>query len=108
MLTVIVMGYVINLIADEAKRISALKERYERKLSLLPKGTLRIRKRGKHEYYYLSYRDGKKVVTIYIGKEEKKVKELRETLEKRKHVQDILQELNRELSVAKRILEGEK
>lgn len=107
-MTVIVMGYVINLIADEAKRISALKESYEQKLSLLPKGTLRTRRRGKHEYYYLSYRDGKKVVTNYVGKEEKKINELRETLEKRKHVEDILQQLNRELSVAKRILEGEK
>jgi len=103
-----VMGYVINLIADEAKRIKALKESYEQQLSLLPKGTLRTRRRGKHEYYYLSFRDGEKVITDYVGKDEKKINELRESLEKRKHVEDILQQLNRELSVAKRILEGEK
>ena len=97
-----------NLIADEAKRIKALKESYEQQLSLLPKGTLRTRRRGKHEYYYLSFRDGEKVITDYVGKDEKKINELRESLEKRKHVEDILQQLNRELSVAKRILEGEK
>lgn len=103
-----VMGYVINLIADEAKRIRALKEGYEQQLLLLPKGTLRIRRRGKHEYYYLSFRDGEKVITDYVGKDEKKINELRESLEKRKHVEDILQQLNQELSIAKRILEGEK
>ncbi|MDT3697854.1 MAG: hypothetical protein RO469_00380 [Thermincola sp.] len=103
-----VMGYVINLIANEANRIRVLKESYELQLSLLPKGTLRTRRRGKKEYYYLSFRDCEKVITDYVGKDEKKINELREGLEKRKHVEDILQQLNRELSVAKRILEGEK
>ncbi len=99
-----IMGYIINLIADEAKRIRALKNNYEQQLALLPKGTLRTRRRGKHEYYYLSFRDGEKVLTDYVGKDEKKIDDLRESLEKRKHVEDILQQLNRELSVAKRIL----
>jgi len=103
-----VMGFVINLIAGETKRIKALKESYEQQLSLLPKGTLRTRRRGKHEYYYLSFRDGEKVITDYVGKDEKKINELRERLEKRKHMEDILKQLNRELSVAKRIMEGEK
>lgn len=102
------MGYIISLIAGEAKRIRALKNNYEQQLALLPKGTLRTRRRGKHEYYYLSFRDGEKVLTDYVGKDEKKIDDLRESLEKRKHVEDILQQLNRELSVAKRILEGKR
>jgi len=43
-----------------------------------------------------------------LARMKKKINELRESLEKRKHMEDILQQLNRELSVAKRILEGEK
>lgn len=103
-----VMGYIINLISDEAKRIRVLKESYAQQLSLLPKGTLRTRRRGNHEYYYLSFRDGEKIITDYVGKDEKRINELKQSLEKRKHVEDILRQLDRELSVAKRILEGEK
>lgn len=97
-----VMGYIINLISHEAKRIKALKER------LFPKGRLRIRRRGNHEYYYLSFRDGEKIITDYVGKDEKRINELKQSLEKRKHVEDILRQLDLELNVVKRILEGEK
>ena len=103
-----VMGYVLKLVFDEAKRISTLKESYERQLSSLPKGTLRIRRRGNQEYFYLSYRGGDKVVTAYIGKDGDKINALKESLEKRKHVEDMLQQINRELNIANKILEGEK
>lgn len=102
------MGYLLNLISDEVKRIRALKESYVQQLKLLPKGTLQTRRRGKHEYYYLAFRDGKKIITEYVGKDEKRIHELKQSLEKRKHVEDILRQLDRELSIAKRILEGEK
>lgn len=102
------MGYMISIIADEAKRIKALRQSYEDQLALLPKGTLQTRRRGKNEYYYLSFRDGEKVITEYIGKDEKTINELKQSLEKRKHIEGIVQQLNRELNIAKRILEGEK
>lgn len=102
------MGYIINLISDEAKRIRALKENYVQQLSVLPKGTLRTRIRGKHEYCYLSFRDGEKIITDYVGKDEKRINELKQSFEKRKHIEAILRQLDRELSVTKKILEGEK
>lgn len=100
------MGYVFQVIANEAKRIKALKESYEQQLSLLPKGALQTRRRGKHEYCYLSFRDGEKVITGYVGKDERKIHDLKESLEKRKHVERILQQLNQELRVAAKILES--
>jgi len=76
------VGYILNLIAIEEMRIKTLKERYEAQLLSLPKGTIRTRKRGRNIYYYLSYRDGKRIITDYVGKEEKKLSGLRELLEK--------------------------
>jgi hypothetical protein len=102
------MSYIINLVSDEANWIRVLIKKYEKQLLLLPKGTLQIRRRRKNEYYYLSFRDGKRIITNYVGKDEKKINEVKEGLEKRKHIEDILRQLNRELSVAKRVLEGEK
>lgn len=102
------MGYVLNLVASEEKKIRVLKEEYEKQLLTLPKGSIRTRKRGERIYYYLSYRDGGKVVTDYVGKEEEKISELRELLEKRKHIEGILRRINYELDVAQKVLEEEK
>ncbi len=102
------MGYIISLISDEAKRIKALKEKYVQQLSSLPKGTLRKRRRGNNDYYYLSFRDGEKIITDYVGKDDKKISEIKEGLDRRKHIEDILRQLERELSTANKFLEGEK
>lgn len=102
------MSYIKSIVSVEVKRIKALKENYEQQLLSLPKGTLQIRRRGNYEYNYLSFRDGEKVITDYVGKDDKRINKIKEGLEKRKHIEGILRQLNRELSVAKRVLEGEK
>lgn len=102
------MDYIKRIVSDETKKIRSLKAKYEKQLLLLPKGSLRKRRRGRHEYYYLSFRDGEKVITDYVGKDNKEIDKLKESLEKRKHVEEILRRLNRELSFANRILEDRK
>lgn len=102
------LSYVLSLIADEQLKMTLLKENYEKQLTHFPKGSLRIRTRGGNEYYYLSHRDGKKVITDYVGKDKLKITELREQMERRKHKEDILREITKELAVMKKLSEGAK
>jgi hypothetical protein len=94
------------MIAQEEKRLKLLKESYEEQLLSLPKGTIRVRQKGKNTYYYLSYRNGKKVATDYIGKDENDIIRIKEQLEKRRHIEDMLKELSRELGLMKKVLGG--
>jgi len=100
------MRLVSSLIAQEEKRMNVLKESYEEQLLTLPKGTLRVRQKGKNTYYYLSYRSGKKVTTDYIGKDENNILRIKEQLEKRRHIEEMLKELNKELRLMKKVLGG--
>ena len=102
------MGYIRNIISEEEKLMRALIECYKQQLLSLPKGALQKRKRGKNTYYYLSYRQGDKVITDYVGKNERQIYLLKERLQQRKHVEDVLRKLNKELFFALRFLENEK
>lgn len=78
---------------------------YKRQMGSLPKGTLSVKKIGNNEYYYLKYRNGKKVVSDYVGKEHNKIDEIRLQLERRKQIEEILKELSKELNVVKKFAE---
>ena len=43
--------------------------RYQETLSELPKGTISEKLINGNTYYYLKYRDGKKVISKYVGKD---------------------------------------
>lgn len=73
-----------------------MQREYQNKIDQLPKGTIVRKKVGNHEYYYLKYRNGKKTVTDYIGRDLKKVDEVRTQVEKRKHFEKMLSELREE------------
>ena len=38
-----------------------MQKQYETRINKLPKGVVILKKVGNHEYYYLKYRDGKKL-----------------------------------------------
>ncbi|MBQ7377988.1 MAG: hypothetical protein IJW71_06715 [Clostridia bacterium] len=66
---------------------------YSRELEALPKGSIKPKKVKDKIYYYLSFRDGDKVITKYIGKDEEALIPLREQLARRKQVEEILKKL---------------
>jgi len=59
-----------------------MQQQYENEIKLLPKGTVILKKVGNHEYHYLKYREGKKTITDYIGKDKAKIKNVRSKLDK--------------------------
>ena len=51
-----------SVFIDELERNKRLISRYMAELEELPKGSIFLRKIGNHQYYYLNFRDGKKVI----------------------------------------------
>lgn len=83
-----------------------MQQEYMSKIVQLPKGTIVRKKVGNHEYYYLKYRNGKKTVTDYIGRDQKKVDEVMTQIDKRKHYENMLSELKEESKLIDKIIGG--
>ena len=77
------MQLIYSVLKDERKRNEYMLERYEKELSLLPKVKLTPKITKANTYYYLKYRDGKKVCAKYIGMNEEDVALVAERLERR-------------------------
>lgn len=56
-----------GVLQEEFERSLALKRKYEAKLDEYPQGYLLARKRSGSVYYYLSYREGERILQKYLG-----------------------------------------
>ena len=84
-----------GVLEEELERNSRMKKRYMDEIEQLPKGSVMLRKIGNQEYYYLKYRENKKIISKYIGrKNEINIKEIKEKIQKRKHVEGVLKNLS--------------
>lgn len=68
----------------EYKKIIEKKKSLEREIETLPRGYLRFKKIGKHNYCYLQFRDGDRVKSVYVKNDG--VEHLRKSIEKRKQL----------------------
>lgn len=89
---------------QEKQRIEFMLEKYKNECVHLPRGTISEKTVNGKTYYYLKYRDGKKVVSQYISKKE--LDNVRQQLEKRRHIEAMVKSLQEEKSIADKILEG--
>ena len=64
------MNLIIDIVLQEKQRIDYMLEKYQALLAGLPKGTISEKTVNGNTYYYLKYRDGKKVVSKYISKKD--------------------------------------
>lgn len=98
----------INIIRDtleeELERNMRSCLAYQREIDTLPRGSITIRTRHGRPYCYLKYREGKKVITEYVGSEEKVGEELRAKLEKRRALQATLRRLEKEQAFIRKAL----
>ncbi len=97
------MSIVGLLINKESIRNQKMISEYEDKLISLPKGTIKNKKVGDKTYYYLCYREGKKVISKYIGKDEESLKQVQSLIEERKHIESMLKQLKKERQELKRM-----
>lgn len=98
------MNLIISTVLQEKRRIDYMLEKYQEVLAGLPRGTLSEKSVSENTYYYLKYRDGKKVVSQYIRKQD--VDTLRQQIEKRRHIETMIKSLLEEQELAARVLEG--
>ena len=93
-----------GILEEELGRNERMIRRYEKELDALPKGSIVKRVIKGKEYYYLSYREGDKVKTKYVGNSETDISELTEQIEKRKTIVCILKKLKVDSEELKQIL----
>lgn len=96
------MSFILSTVRAEKERIEYMVLKYIEELDGLPKGTLAEKKVGDKTYFYLKYREGKKIVSKYVPKEE--VDLYKESLQKRKHIEIMIKTLNEELKTANKVL----
>ena len=93
---VMIMKLIYSVLEDERKRNEYMIKRYEKELSLLPKGKITPKITKANTYYYLKYRDGQKVCAKYIGTNKEDIALVKEQLERRKVVEGLVKELKAE------------
>lgn len=90
------MSLISALIKKESIRNQKMISEYEKELESLPKGSIKTKVIGNNCYYYLNYRDGKKVVSKYIGKDENNIEFIKDQLAKRHHIELMIKHLKSE------------
>lgn len=99
------MNLILRTILQEKERIDRMLAKYQEELGTLPKGTISEKKVKQSTYYYLKYREGKKVISRYIP--QKDVEAVREQVEKRRHIETMIRSLQEERAIAEKALEGQ-
>lgn len=99
------MSLLTEAVAQEQRRIERMIAGYEAELARLPKGVLIAKSIKGNQYFYLQYRDGRRTVSEYIGKDNEKIEALRRQLERRKHIQAMLKALHTEYATAQNMME---
>ncbi|MBQ4270024.1 MAG: hypothetical protein IJB97_10305 [Clostridia bacterium] len=90
------MSIISTLPIKEKNRNEKMIIEYTRELDILPKGTIKEKKVKDKIYYYLLFREGDKVVTKYLGKNEESLILIKEQLARRKQLECMLQKLKAE------------
>ena len=99
------LNLILTTILQEKERIDRMLKKYQEELEKLPKGTISEKKAGQSAYFYLKYREGKKVISRYIP--QKDVDAVREQVEKRRHIETMIRSLQEERAIAEKALEGQ-
>lgn len=101
MKSVIIKG----ILEDELERTKRMLNTYVEKYNTFRKGSLFIRSIGGNQYCYLNYREGKKVISEYIGPLGcKEAEKLKEQIEERKRIKKLIKDMQIEQKEIERAL----
>lgn len=93
----------MTVISREEARNEKMIIEYTNELETLPRGKITPKTVNGKTYYYLYYRDGKKVVSKYIGKNEDSLTSIREGLTRRSQIEEIMKKLKEEKAKIKKL-----
>ena len=97
------MSMIMTVISREETRNENMIIEYKRELDTLPRGKITPKIKNGKTYYYLYYRDGKEVVSKYIGKDEESLIVVREKLIRRNQIEEIIKKLKEEKAQIKKL-----
>ncbi|MFQ5788815.1 MAG: hypothetical protein ACE5H1_12665 [Thermodesulfobacteriota bacterium] len=99
-----------SVLREELQNSKQMKERYERELAKLPKGSLQKREIKGNHYYYHVYRDNGKFVANYKSKvsdlPKNEVKRWKEIKEKRAQYRSSISKLKKQIRYLNGVLRG--
>ena len=90
------MSIISTLLNKEKNRNESMIIEYTRQLNILPKGTIKAKKVKDKIYYYLLFREGDKILTKYLGKNEDSLILIKEQLARREQLERMLKKLKQE------------
>ena len=90
-------------ISREEVRNEKMIAEYTKELEKLPKGKITPKVINGKSYYYLYFRDGEKIISKYIGKDENDLIILQEQLARRNQVEEIIKKLKEERMKIKKL-----
>ncbi len=97
-----------SVLREELRNSLRMKKRYERVVAKLPRGALVKRNIKGHEYYYLVFREGGKVRSVYKGKSvpERERNKYAEAKRSRAKYRQAVSQLNKQIRFLERALRG--
>ena len=102
------MGIIKDLLNEELENSLRLKKEYAEAYKLYPGGTI-IKKviRG-HQYYYLAFREGKKVQFVYKGKKVSKddLRKLKDSKRLKVKYKGLIRKLDKRIKYLKKAMHG--
>ena len=96
-----------SVLREEQANSLRMQERYEQELAKLPRGSLVRRRICGHEYYYLVYREGGKVRSIYRGQPgAEEIARYRAARDQRAKYRKLLSKVKRQVRFLRGVLRG--
>ena len=100
-------GVIKSVLREELNNSLRMKKEYEAALNKLPKGCLVLKKIKGNGYYYVAYRENKKVRYDYKGKiSEKEKKKYEETKSRRAKYRKLLSKIKKQIKYLRGTLRG--
>lgn len=100
------MPYIYGTLMEEKKRLEEILKNYEDELnSLHIKGSIVEKEIKGHRYKYLVYREGKKVKTVYLKRNN--VHDMEKILTKRKEFLNAIKSIKDDLKVIRKVIKDE-
>ncbi|MDD5218798.1 MAG: hypothetical protein PHN49_07370 [Candidatus Omnitrophica bacterium] len=99
----------IGILKEELARLLDSEKSYKKAIKDLPKGSFHQKRINGHDYPYLFYRRGKKIVSKYLGNlSEADRKKLSDGIEQRKKYEGMLKEVRENLKQLRKMIRGKK
>ena len=102
------MGVIKGVLKEELENSIRMKKAYQRALKGHPGGCFVQKEIRGHKYYYLAFRDGKRVRFVYKGKEVSNgdIAELEKSRRLRQKYKKLVQKLNQRIKYLRKVIRG--